>query len=68
MNKRTVSEVHVWQSEKEGSNYFKVHVLGVALTVSEKKQPKSYQKIKEWYESDEPESDPILFSAEELAQ
>lgn len=70
MSNSTVSQIKVWQSTKEGNNYFNVHInaIGVMLTVSENKQPKSYQNIKEWYESDEPESNPILFSNEELTQ
>jgi hypothetical protein len=63
MSKSTVSQIKVWHSTNEGNIYFNVHInaLEVMLTVSENKQPKSYQKIKKWYESDEPESNPILF-------
>ncbi|UDK98375.1 hypothetical protein EYB33_19800 [Lysinibacillus sphaericus] len=70
MSKSTVSQIKVWHYTKQGNNYFNVHInaLGVMLTISENKQPKSYQKIKEWYESEEPESNPILFSTDELTQ
>jgi hypothetical protein len=63
MSKRTVSEIKVWHSKKGGNNCFNIHInaLGVMLTVYEKKQPKSYARIKEWYESDKPELNPILF-------
>lgn len=48
MSKSTVSHIQVWHSSREGNNYFKVHsnALGVMLTVSKQKQPKSYQRIK----------------------
>lgn len=70
MSKSTVSHIKVWHSIKEGNSYFNVHItsLNVMITVHEKKQPKSYAKIKEWMDSDEPDYNPILFSNEELAE
>ncbi|MEW4271743.1 hypothetical protein [Priestia megaterium] len=67
LSKSTVSHIKAWHSVKNNRNCFNVHItsLNVMLSVYEDKQPKSYTRIKEWIESDEPELNPILFSEDE---
>jgi len=67
-SKSTVSFISAWHTTKGTRNCFNVNInsLGVMLSVYEDKQPKSYARIKKWVESDEPETNPILFSEDEM--
>ncbi|PGT81566.1 hypothetical protein [Bacillus sp. AFS040349] len=64
MRKIAGSSVVVWKSAKRDSFNLKIETLDILLTVSAEKQPKSYEKVKEWFENDEIRSNPIVFSGE----
>jgi hypothetical protein len=64
MRKVAGSTIYVWESTNGEYFNVKIESIGILLTVHPKRQPKSYSKLKAWFEDDEAGFNPIVFSGE----